>query len=91
LIPPIAELPGEGRAIDAPAVLVQRHQHRFLRYRRRNRRGFLRDPGRGIARAAFRNFMNRKATEAELAADVLESLAIALGQFLLRALFQPAD
>jgi len=35
--------------------------------------------------------MNRKATKAELAADILEALAIALGQFLFRALFQPAD
>ena len=86
LIPPLAELPGEGRAIDALAVLVQRHQHGFLRYRRRNRRGFLRDPGRGVARAAFRNFMNRQAA-AELAADVLEALAIAFGQFLLGPCF----
>ena len=35
--------------------------------------------------------MNREAAKAELAADVLEALAIAFGQFLLRALLQPAD
>src|SRR5882757_8053237 len=91
LIPPIAEMPGETRAIDALAMLVQRHQYGFLRYCRRNRRGFLRYPGRGVARAAFGNFMDREAAKAELAADILEALAIAFGQFLLRALLQPAD
>src|SRR6476661_9819297 len=91
LVSPLAELPGESRAIDALAVLVQRHQHGFLRYRSRNRRGLLRYPGRAVARAAFRNFMNREAAKAELAADVPEALAIAFGQFLLRALLQPAD
>src|SRR4051795_10098268 len=91
LIPPIAELPGEARAIDALAMLVQRHQHGFLRYCRRDRRGFLRYPGRGVTRAAFGNFMDREAAKAELAADILEALAIAFGQFLLRALLQPAD
>ena len=35
--------------------------------------------------------MNLKAAKSELAADVVESLAIALGQFPLRALLQPAD
>src|SRR5918995_3409566 len=82
LIPPLAELAGEGCAIDVLAVLVQRHQHGFLRYRRRNPCGFLRYPGRGVARAAFRNFMDREAAKAELAADVLEALAIAFGQLL---------
>ena len=35
--------------------------------------------------------MNRKAAKAELAADILEALAVTFGQLLLRALFQPAD
>ena len=35
--------------------------------------------------------MDFEAAKAELAADVVESLAIALGQFPLRALLQPAD
>ena len=35
--------------------------------------------------------MNLEAAKAELAADVVEALAIAFGQFPLRALFQPAD
>ena len=35
--------------------------------------------------------MNFKAAEAELAADVVEALAIAFGQFPLRTLLQPAD
>ncbi len=63
----------------------------FAGYYGRNRRGFLGYPGRGVAGAAFRNFMNLEAAKAELAADVVESLAIALGQFPLRALLQPAD
>ena len=35
--------------------------------------------------------MNLKAAKAELATDIVEALAIAFGQFPLRALFQPAD
>src|SRR5215212_1687143 len=35
--------------------------------------------------------MDRETAKAELAADVLEALAIAFGQLLLRALLQPAD
>ena len=35
--------------------------------------------------------MNFEAAKAELAADVVEPLAIAFGQFPLRALLQPAD
>jgi hypothetical protein len=65
--------------------------HGFFRYGRRDRRGFFRYPRRGIARAAFGNLLNRKAAETELAADVLETPAIAFGQSLLRTLLQPAD
>ena len=78
-------------AVDIVAALVERHQDRFLRDRRRNRRGFLGHPGGGVAGAAFGNFMNFEAAKAELAADIVEALAIALGQFPLRALLQPAD
>src|SRR5258705_4994164 len=74
LVPPTAELLGKGRAVDALAAFVERHQYVFLRYQRRNRRGLLRDPGRSVARAAFRNFMNLNAAKAELAADILETL-----------------
>ena len=35
--------------------------------------------------------MNLKAAKAEFAADVVESFAVAFGQFPLRALLQPAD
>ncbi len=35
--------------------------------------------------------MNVEAAEAELAADVVEALAIALGQYPFRTLLQPAD
>ena len=57
----------------------------------RDRRRLLGDPRRGIAGAAFRNFMNLETAKAELAADVLEPLAIALGELPLRALLQAAD
>ena len=90
-VPPAAEMPGKSGAVDVVAALVERHQHGFLGNRGRNRRGFLGDPGRGVAGAAFGNFMNLEAAKAELAADVVEALAVALGQFPLRALLQPAD
>ena len=91
LVPPAAEMPGKSRAVDIVAALVERHQDGFLGDRGRNRRGLLGHPGRGVAGAAFGNFMNLEAAKAELAADVVEALAIALGQFPLRALLQPAD
>ena len=84
-------MPGKRRAVDAVATLIERHQDRFFRDLRRNRRGFLGYPGRGVPRAAFRNFMNLKAAKAELAADFVESLAIAFGKFPLRALLEAAD
>ena len=82
---------GEARAVDALAALVERHQHGLFRDRGRDRRGFLGDPGRRIAGAAFRDLVNLEAAKAELAADIVEALAVALGQFPLRALLQPAD
>src|ERR1700704_4047197 len=89
--PSAPQMPGEGCAIDILAALVERYQHGFVGNRSRNRGGFLGHPGRGVARAAFRNFMNLEAAKAELAADVVEAFPIALGQFPLRALLQPAD
>src|SRR4051812_7656448 len=91
LIPPAPEMPGKAQAVDAVATLIERHQHRFFGDFRRNRRGFFGYSGVGVARAAFRNFMNRKAAKAELAADLVESLAIASGKFPLRALLEVAD
>src|SRR5882757_11248511 len=82
---------GEAGAVDIAAVLVERHHHRFFRNQGRNGRGLLRDPGRGVARAAFRNFMNLEAAEAELAADVVEPVAIAFRELPFRALLQAAD
>ena len=72
-------MPGKGCAVDILAALVERHQHGFLRYHRCDSSSFLCYPGGGVARAAFRNFMNLKAAEAEFAADVVEALAIPLG------------
>ena len=84
-------MPGKGCAVDALAVLVECHQQVLFRKQRRDRGGLFGDPCRGIAGAAFGNFMNFEAAKTELAADLVETLAIAFGQFPLRALFQPAD
>src|SRR4051812_48839831 len=82
---------GKSGAADTLAVLVQRHQQRFFRNRGGNRRCLFRDPGRGVAGAAFRNFMNLEAAKAELAADIVEPRAIAFGEFTLRSLLEAAD
>ena len=75
LIPPAAKMPGKSRAVDIVPAFIERHQDGFCRDCRRNRRGFLGYPGRGVPRAAFRNFMNLKAAETELAADIVEIAA----------------
>ena len=90
-IAPAAELLGEGCAIDALAALVERHQDGLFGDRGRDRRRFFGYSGRSIACAAFRDLMNLEAAKAELAADIVEALAIALGEFPLRTLLQPAD
>src|SRR5712671_571871 len=76
LIPPAGKMPGKNCAVDIVAALIQRHQHRFCRDCARNRRSFLRDPGGGVARPAFRNFMDLEAAKTGFAADVVEALAI---------------
>src|ERR1700735_4915223 len=82
---------GKSRAVDIVAALVERHQGGFFRHGRRDRRGFLSYSGDSVPGAAFGDFMHLEAAKAELAADIVESLAIALGQFPLRSLLQPAD
>src|SRR4029453_1740233 len=73
------------------AALVQRHQPVFFREEACHGGCLLRHPGGGIAGAAFRNFVNLEAAEAELAADIIEALAIALGKLPFGTLLQPAD
>src|SRR5664279_305043 len=90
-VAPAAKMPGKSGAVDIVTALIQRHQDGFRRNCRQNRRGLLCDPGRGVARAAFRNFMNFQAMKAELAANVVESLQVAFGQLPLRTLLQPAN
>src|SRR4051812_43734099 len=91
LIPPAPEEPGKRRAVDTVATFIERNQHRFLRDLCRNRRRFLANPGSGIPRTAFRNFMNFEATKAELAPRILEAYPIAFGKFPFRALPEAAD
>src|SRR5262249_23067378 len=56
-----------------------------------DRGGFLGNPPGGIARAAFGDLANFEATKAELATDIVEALAVALGKLSFRSLLQPAD
>src|ERR1700710_1695245 len=91
LIPPAPKMPGKRRAVDAFSAFIERHQDRFFRDLRRNRRGFLVYAGRCVPRAAFRNFMNLEAAKAELAAQFAKSLRKAFGKFPLRALLEAAD
>jgi len=91
LIPPAAKMSRKTGAVDVFAALVERHQNRLVRNRGQDRRGFLGHPGGRVAGAAFGNFMDVEATKTELAADIVEALSVALGQFPLRALLQPAD
>src|SRR6266478_2332290 len=86
IIPPTAEIPGKSAAVEIIAVLVERDQQGFCRDRGQNRCGLLRNPGSCVARPAFRYFDNFEAAKSEFAADVVESLAVALGQFPLGAL-----
>src|ERR1700681_3881979 len=90
-VPPAAKMAGKSGTVEIVAAFVERHHDGFRWNYGRNRGGFLGHPGCGVARAAFANFMNFEAAKAEFAADVVESFAIALGQFPLRTLLQPAD
>ena len=90
-VPPAAKMTGESRAVEVVAALIQRHQHGFFGDRSRYRRGFLSDAGGGIAGAALGNFMDLQAAKTELAADILEAFAVALGELPFRTLLQPAD
>src|SRR5260370_10359358 len=91
LIAPATEMAVKRGAIDVLAALVERHKYVFFRYQCRDRGGLFGNAAGRITPPALRNFMNLKAAKAKLAADVVKPLAIALGQFPLRALLQPAD
>ena len=82
---------GKRGAVDAGAALVERHQHGFVGDQGSNRTGFVVDPRRRVARPAFRNFQNIEAAKTELAADIVEAIAVTLGQFPFGALLEPAD
>src|ERR1700733_1199974 len=84
-------MPGKCSAVDFVATLVERDQYGFRRDCRRNRRCFLGNPGGCIAGAALGQLMNLKAAKSELAADIVESLAIAFSELPLRPLLEPSD
>src|SRR5205085_6216770 len=71
LVAPPRQKTGERGAVQAVAALVQCNQRGFLGNLRGNGGVFLRDPGWGIPRAAFRNFMNGEATKTGSASDLL--------------------
>src|SRR5579872_7626009 len=76
VVPPAPQKSRKSVAVEIVATLVERDSYGFGRDRRRNRRGFFRHARGGIAGAAFGNLLNLKAAESELAADVVEALAI---------------
>src|SRR6202008_4617683 len=78
-------------AVNIFAAFVQRDKYGVFRDCGRDRGGLLGDACGWVAGAAFGNFMDIEAAEAELAADVVEALPVALGELALRSLFQPAD
>src|SRR4051794_24940482 len=90
-IAPAPKMPGKAQAVDAVPPFIERHQGGFFGDFRRNRRGFLGPAGRGVPRAAFRNFMYLEAAKAELATQFAKSLAIPFGKFPLRPLLEAAD
>ena len=53
IVPPAAKMAGKSAAVDVVAALIQRHQHGFFGNRGRNRGGFLRYPGGGVAAAIW--------------------------------------
>src|SRR5690242_12130006 len=70
VVAPAPEIPCEYGRIDILAALVHGHDDRLVGNMRRERSGLFGHAGRGIARAAFGNFVNREFAEAELAADL---------------------
>src|SRR6202008_4171229 len=78
-------------AVNIFAAFVQRDKYGVFRDCGRDRGGLLGDACGWVAGAAFGNFMDIEAAEAELGADVVEALPVGLREPALRSLFQPAD
>src|SRR5215831_511089 len=91
LVPPLTKPAGECGAVDIFAALVKRNQNGVFRNRGRYRRRLLRHSRSRVTRAAFGDFPDVEAAEAELAAGIVEARGVALGKFPLGALLQPAD
>src|SRR6185312_16915207 len=82
---------GKRAAVEIVATFVERDQHRFRRDCRGNRCGLLGNAGIRVPRAALGQFLNFEAAKTELAADVVEPLAIAFGKLSFRPLLKPPD
>src|SRR5450755_3909625 len=91
LVAPAAKSIRKVLTCDILTVLVKRDKHGFLRDCRRNRRALFREPRRCVTRATLGDLMNLDAAKAKLAADLVATLPVAIGQFSLGALLQPAD
>src|SRR4051794_15996182 len=66
LVAPAPEMPCEYGGIEILAALVQRHQDRFVRNMRGDRRGLFGHPCRSVAGAALGDFVNAELAESEL-------------------------
>src|SRR5262249_47732089 len=82
--------PCEYGRIEILPALVQYSDHRLVGNMRLDRSGLFGHPRCGVARAAFRNFMDSELAKPELAADLVEPLEIAIGKLPFAALLQPA-
>src|SRR6185437_2814627 len=91
LVPPPAEQAGQGGAVDIVAVLIERDKHGVFRDCGRYCGRLFGDTSFRLARAALSDLADIRPAEAELAADLAETLLVALRELALRSLFQPAD
>src|SRR6201986_1953111 len=80
LVAKARQMPRQADTVDIVAAFVQAHNHGVLRDQRGDRSSLLGDPRRNVTRAAFGNFMDVEAAEPELAADLVETLAVAFGE-----------
>src|ERR1700755_3380474 len=80
LVPPLAEMAGKRGTVDIVAALVERDKHGVFRDCGRDRRRLFGDSRRRLACRALGELADVERAEAELAAALVEALAVALGE-----------
>ena len=91
LVTPSSKMTRECGAVDGIAALIKRNDGRFVRNQSGDRGSFFGNSRRGIACAAFRNFMNLDAAKAGFAAGLIEAFAVTVRKLSFRPLFEFAD